>query len=426
MKNKLSIIGLILMLCAANAYAQDTIEKYRRSSLHMVLIESETFPSKESVMKSWDNYEISDKYNKHFVASKVMNPAQYAVTEATQNAEASKMSQMGSSAIAGAKSSASSATGGAYDDEAAAMPAKIEQYIAETGLAKQLVSKWFNVSATGEMDMTLVQERGFYNASEMDAAIASGQARGLASLADAGEELIANTFVTFSKLNYVSNEVAAGVVLTAAKLKADKIKIPTAQAAAIAAAELAYEKAKEGYSVWTTTWLYQLEWNTTVASEFWDMWGDKAAFDNSDIFKMTLVGQESNQSLVTFSLTESRTEEEIIDMATVRNIDNVFAKLQKQYDVFKPKTPITGINPITAQIGLKEGLDYDDSFEVLERVLNSKTGLTEYKVVGKASINKNEPIWDNRYNAGATDASEVTVFKGSKKIQAGMLLRLVK
>ena len=382
-------------------------DKYRRSSLFMVLIESETFPNKESVMKSWNNYPFPDKYNDHSVEVQTMNPSNYETTSS----------------------------------ESIEMTDRINKFIKETDLSRKIVAKWFNVTDDGKMDMKLVQDRGFYNASEMDAAIASGQQRGLASLGDAGEELISKTFVTFSKLNFVPNEPAALVIKEAAILKANKIKVPTAKTSSIKAAELAYEKAKEGYSVWTNTWLYQLDWNDSIANVFWEMWNNKEDFNNTEIFKLKYIGKESSQSLVTFSLKKGegqRTEEQIIDIATVRNIDNVLSKLQKEYDVFKPVTPVISSSPITAMIGLKEGLQMGDRFEVLEMIWDDKTGKTVWKRVNECSVSKKLPILDNRYNAGGKPEVvldekgnpipqvDATTFKGSKKIQPGMLLKQIK
>jgi hypothetical protein len=99
-------------------------------------------------------------------------------------------------------------------------------------------------------------------------------------------------------------------------------------------------------------------------------------------------------------------------------------------------TPVFSADPaILAKIGKKEGLKGGEKFDVLERTLNEKTGLTEYKKVGSATVDK-KLVWDNRYNAGE-EAEEkqldkdgnpitATVFKGSKKIQPGMLLKFIK
>lgn len=407
MKTNITILTLITILSVSQLFSQKKTENvdYRRSSLNMVLIESAEFDNKDKVMKSWNNYVIPDKYNDHSVEVGSMDPTKYDVSAAEKK-----------------------------EDE---MPLRIDEYIIETDLARKLVAKWFNVTANG-MDMKLVQERGFYNATEMDAALASGQARGLASLGDAGKELISKTFVTFSKLNFVPNEIAAKVILNAAIIAANKIPIPGASQSARVAADLAYDKAKEGYSVWTNTWLYQLDWNDSIASEFWNVWNKKEAFDNADFFKLKYIGKKSSSSLVTFSLKKGegqRTEEQIIDLATVRNIDNVFGKLQKEYDAFKPAIPVLSTGPIMAQIGLKEGIEAGDKFEVLEMNWDSKTGTTAWKKIGVCSVDKKLPIWDNRYAPGMDKVEQkdedgkvvnATTFSGSKKIQVGMLLKQLK
>lgn len=439
MKKKGLLIIVFLMGLAPIVFSQGDQVKYRRSSLHMVLVESETFPKKELVMKAWNNYPFPDKYNEHTVEAKLFDPSKYEVTAEDRAAAGMKEE---SKAAALAKSSASETSGGVVTGDNAEMPIKIEKFIKDSKIANQMVAKWFNRKADGTFDMTLIQERGFYDASQMDAEIAAGKARGLASLADAGEELLKNTFVVFSKLTFVENEPVARAIRESSKLAANKLKVPAAQAAAIKAADEAYEKMKEGYSVWTTSWLYQLDWNDSVAAVFYqDMWtsapdeAKKKAFDETDLFTLKLVGSENAQSLVTFKIGETRTEEQIIDLATVRNIDNVFAKLQKAYDVFKPKVPVIMTDAgITAQIGMKEGLEGGEAFEVMELTMDSKTNRTVYKKVGKATVIKGQ-VWDNRYNAGEKPEPQldeagnplpmvsITSFKGSKKVMTGMLLK---
>ena len=90
--------------------------------------------------------------------------------------------------------------------------------------------------------------------------------------------------------------------------------------------------------------MYKLKWNDSIASIFYkDLWCNKSGtnqakkelFDKSELFELEFIGSEKSSSLVTFSLKEKRTEEQIIKLSTVRNVDAVYAKLQKNYDVFK-------------------------------------------------------------------------------------------
>ncbi|MCX6326239.1 MAG: hypothetical protein NT144_06255 [Bacteroidia bacterium] len=413
--------------------------KYRRSSLHTILMESDNFPRKDTVIKAYNNAPFPDKYNDHTIGAKSFNPKQYSVTDEERAAAGKKQSAAGNML----KGLVSQSTAGIVDSAAVDDPLLINKYFKEARIANQLVAKWFNRQTDGSFDMSLIGERGSYDATEMQANIAKGSARGTASLSDAGEELIKNTFVVVSKMNFVTNEIVAAKVRDAAKAQAANIKVEILQQTALKAADAAYEKAKEGYSVWTTSYLYKLVWNDSVAAVFYNnLWIDKAnlnpqkkeAFDNSDLFQLEYVGDEKATSLVLFSLKEKRTEDQIVTLATIRNIDAVFAKLQKKYDEFKTKTPLYTGNPITAKIGMKEGLEGGEKFDVFEQTIDPKTGLTKYVSKGNITVDK-KLIWDNRYNAGeeqvaegaeAKPALDRTTFKGGDKYYSGLLIKQIK
>jgi hypothetical protein len=431
---------------AAAAIDQHPELKYRRSSLHLILLESEDFPRKEVVMKAYHEAPFPDKYNNHGIATISVDPATYVLTDAekaTAGTKKSGMANFGASMLSGA-------TAGIIDKNAADMPFITDKIVKDKKIANQLVAKWFNRQADGSFDTKLIGERGSYDATEMQANIAKGSARGTASLSDAGEELIKNTFVVLTKLKFVSNEPIAAAIREVAKLKAGSLPA-LFQPAAFKVLDMAYNKAKEGYSVWTTSYLYRLKWNDSTAAVFYnDLWIEKnakidkkrkEAFDNTNLFQMEYIGSEKSSSLVTFSLKETRTEDQIVELATVRNVEHVFAKLQKSYEVFKPKTPIYSGDPVTAKIGMKEGLEGGEKFEVLEQTIDPKSGLTTYVKKGTVTVDKKQ-IWDNRFNAGEEvsegdnkdkdkkdkdkPAVDRTYFKGGGKFYAGMLLRQIK
>jgi hypothetical protein len=454
-------INLIVILFTALYVNAQSPTEFRRSSLSMILLESDNLPNKDAVMGSWNSYPFPDQYNKHDIALKSVKIEDIKLTDedllaAGMLKDTLKMAPKITLAEKAYQAAMSNelTKGSAFPlrylnaektiavklpNEKQEYQVKIDKIIKEKKLANQLVSSWFNVGSNGP-NMNLISERGFYNASAMSAAIASGTTRGLASLGDAGEELIRNTFVTFTKLNFVENEPAARIVRDLAKAKiaqemAGKPQILMDKA--LKGVDAVYETTKEGYSLWSKTWLYRLNWNDSIAAVFYnDLWSKPADIAKSDLFSLDFVGAQFNNSLVTFKIGEKRTEAQIIDLALVRNVDNSFAELQRENDVFKPKTPVFSADPaILAKIGKKEGLKGGEKFDVLERTLNEKTGLTEYKKVGSATVDKNI-VWDNRYNAGE-EAEEkqldkdgnpitATVFKGSKKIQPGMLLKFIK
>lgn len=458
MNFKKYIVATIVAGLALTSFGQNM--KYRRSSLSMILIESDNFPNKESVMGCWNKFPFPEKYNKHKINTNSINIKDVKLDDNDLKKAGFLKDTLKVMKIALAESSYNTMIGNSLTktdarpvkylnnektlafllpSEKQEFQIKIDKIINEGKLGNQLVSTWFNKSSEGKFDMNLISERGFYNASEIEAGIANSSTKGRSILADAGEELLKNTFVTFTKLDFYENEPVARMIRDAAKVEIMKKLAGKPQMvidASMTAIDKAYEVAKEGYSLWSKTWLYQLNWNDTVANEFYSkLWNDPKAFNESNIFNLKFVGVQYNQSLVTFKLGEKRTQEQIIDLALVRNVDNAFLSLQKEYDVFKPKVPVVSVNPITAHIGLKESLKGGEKFEVFELTQNEKTGLTEYVKVGKVKVNK-KFIWDNRYNAGEKPETiqldnegkpiTATVFKGSKKIAPGMLLKQLK
>ena len=136
---------------------------------------------------------------------------------------------------------------------------------------------------------------------------------------------------------------------------------------------------------------------------------DMNIFNKID-FPLEFVGQEKATSLVTFSLKKGeaeRTEDQIIELSTLRNIDKVFTNLQREYEVFKPLYQLSGIDPFAAKLGMKEGLEGGEKFEILE----IKNG--QYNRIETITVDKNK-IWDNRYGAPKQDI-EQTYFKGKNK-----------
>jgi hypothetical protein len=456
---KLPFLSLLLVgSVALNAQeVASKVVKYRRSSLHMIMIEDAALPNAKVIKDAFISSPLPDKYNDHSLPSRSFVAAKYALTAEEKAATGAKADGKGKSMVKGlAKGAASNATGGLVDTtNTKELPLVIEKYLNSGNVAKDLVAKWFGRDAQGGFNMNLIGERGMYDASALDLNKAKASARGMAVLADAGEELIKNTFVVVTRFNYVSKKEiydAAQKLANAAKSGLGG-KMPSAPSnpALEAAKEAAYKKATEGYIVQSTSYLFQLNWNDSVSAVFYnDLWMDassmdakkKEAFDKTNLFTMKYIGDGKALAQVPMNLKVKRSEEELVKIATINASDAVVAKLQRDYEVFKTKVPLFSGNPITAKIGLKEGLEAGDKFEVLEQTMDEKTGKTVYKKVGKIKVDK-DLIWDNRANAGevveetpAVDKDgkplppkpvlDCTTFKGGSKFYSGMLIRQVK
>jgi len=457
---------LLYIITFSTTYAQKGLEieniKYQRSSLHTIIIEGDHFPLKETILKAHHNTPFPDKYNNHMLEEKSFDHKNYVVSNDDRIERGLKPRKI-------------EAQSDSLLQRGEEMPIKIEKYFKDKKIANQLVAKWFNRQPDGTFNMDLIAQRGLYNASELEESIAMGTIKGQAALADAGEELINNTFTVVSVSAFIENEPIAAAIRTAALLVADELEKdePMASLLTRTGAEILYESTKDGYSVITGAQLYKLKWNDSIASVFYsDLWMDKSnvdslkiiAFDESNLFEMEYVGSQVakthiamwnkgkdkkekkrkkpkfqknyfNETTVDSETKEkvdlnklmTNTKKEYLALATVRNFEKVIVKLQKKYDVFKTKTPLYSGYPITAKIGKKEGLNGGEKFEVFEQVLNQKTGLLEYKKVGMIKVDK-KSVWDNRFKSELDTENElsnvnVTTFKGKKNFQAGMLIK---
>lgn len=417
--------------------------KYRRSSLHTMVIESEKFPQKDLVLQAFYNAPFPDKYNDHTIGVKSFNPANYTLT-AEEKANIYKPSQTGKFLASAANIK--------IDSVSKELPYRIQKYLDKEKIANKLVAKWFNRKPDGSFDTKLVDERGVVSTTFIEQKKAKSASDGMALSNAIGRELIPNTFVVINKFNFYANEPVAATIRDAAKIEIAKNMAGKPQMLidkAIKGADDVYEKTKEGYSIFATSYLYKLVWNDSISYIFdTKMYMEekkldpnkKENFEKSNLFKLEFVGDENASALITFSLTEKRTLDQVITLSTQRIIDNVYAKLQKKYDVFKTKTPLyTGYpNPITAKIGKKEGLEGGEKFEVLEQQSGENTGVVSYKRVGTIKVDKNL-IWDNRIgqdvlpksvtNSDSQDLTPVidcTTFKGGKKFSTGLLIRQIK
>lgn len=310
---------------------------------------------------------------------------------------------------------------------------KIEKQLSEQRVAHQLVRKWFSTEDGKMFDMSTIQQRGFYDATLLDINIAKSTVRGLSTLADAGEELINNTFVVITDIDFFSNKPIADMLRTSgnAASNAGMIGSIVKMSTDIAAAAV-----EDGYTVFSKTFLYKLKWDEAIAAQFYDIWGNEEAFEKMN-FELEFIGVQYERSAINaglFSKKENRQMESIIKKLVARNLDENFANLQKKYDVFKPKVPIKSIEPLTAEIGMKEGLTGGEKFEILEMRQDPETGRSKWVRVGTTTVDA-KCVWDNRYNADeepeniATNGNgtpTATIFKSNSSARVGMFLRQIK
>jgi len=433
---------LVLAGISNVANAQQSM-KYRRSSLTNVLIENEGLgKSRDMVVKAYEANPFPDKYNNHDIKDKKFNVSKMTVTDSDMMLSGFLKDTLSTPKdILGATFKlktlrylkADSSVAVVVPSQREMFQIRLDKYIREKDVAKQLVSTWFNRTPDGNMNWDLIKERGMYSASASD--METAQMVGDMSNFLFDFDLIGNTFVVFNDMEFYENEPVARLLRDEAKIAAMKklagMPAPVV-AKTMAAIDTLYVKTKEGYTVKCNTYLYQLDWNEDVANKykqyFFNDNVDKVkAWDTTSIIKLKFVGKTVSGSIVTFKIGEKRTEEQIITLQVQRTIDNALAKLQKENIVFRPVTQISSVGPLTAKVGLKEGIEAKQSFDVLQLETDSK-GIPKWVTIGKVKVDKKAPVWDNRMGAEpALDEQgqpipvlEFTTFSGGKKVDPSM------
>ncbi len=388
--------SLVMVKAQTAPTANANEANYKRSSLYTIMIDQGELPNSDIIKDVFFSTPIPDKFNDHNLKMRVFN-----ITSKNKD-----------------------------------LPIHIANCFNKYNVARKLVAKWFNRSEKGGFNMKLIQERGNYNATEMDAGIAKSSKRGMAILADAGEELIGNTFILVTAYTYTDkaeiakkvNQSLGGLTQFASQYVHVDISATTNVAANTSTTM------GVGYVVKATSYLYQLVWNDSVAAVFYNnYWTEdanldpakKEAFDNSDIFTLKYIGTDVAMADVQSATFLHTPFKDLLTSAERNSLHKVIAKLQKNHEVFRTKTPLYSVDPLTAKIGLKEGLKGGDKYEVLEQVQDND-GRTQYKKVGTIKVDKKQ-IWNNEYSVADqiadTTGANRTFFDGHGKFYPGMLIK---
>lgn len=377
--------------------ADGSLQNYRRSSLYSVLIKHSTFPYGETIDSTFLSIPTPDKFNNHDVGPKSFESS------------ASKMKKKGK-------------------DKDLINNTDIQAFIEENDIARRMVARWFDRdAATGGFDMNLIQERGFESANWDDIQLALSTEAGMNQLGDLGEELIGKTFLLVNDITFVDRGEKSKKTGGFFRMLGSALSAATGVSAAEDLGNLAGAAVNEidGFKVNITSYLYRLDWNEAIGNTFYRdhfYWAGqedaekRSAFDNTDIFKLTYIGQTTTSAanLASKSLSSKPKTAQMLKVCT-RAIDKSIVELQREYDEFKVNVPISRVNEdktCEVPIGLKEGINERSQFDVLIAEQNPETGMVSYVKIGKIQPVKGM-IWDNRF--GAAEDQEAIASEGAKK-----------
>lgn len=368
-------IILLFYLTTVGAVAQDELYKHHRSSMYSILLKHDGQPFNEEIVEAFQTIPIPDKFDEFNLTKRIFNAS---VLQKTKDEN--------------------------WDDQ----KTYIDEFLGKNAIARRLVAKWYNQTKTGCFDCNLLIEKGLYNASSFEIDLADKTIRGRSgAIRDAGTELISNTYVIVHDIQHDITHTTGNVLGgTISFLSGAAIIIPVVGNLVSQVGDIAGQKIKENYqkfNVSVTSYLYRLVWNEEMESIFYENYyttipdndkknrfsKDKSSFYLEYVGKQTVWGTSTSMKGV-------NKQEEYFIKACTRAIDKSIAQLQKDHEEFRIKTPLLSTDPLTAKIGLKEDIDPDSKFEVLE--VSTENDTTKYKRVGIIKPIKGK-IWDNRYMA---------------------------
>lgn len=370
---------MILCACTLCSMAQDVF-KYHRSSMYSVLLKHENRPFGKEIETAFKSIPIPDKFDEHNLSRQVFKAA---VLEENDSVEDNQKPY-------------------------------IDELLQKNAIGRRLVGKWFNQQKDGTFNCDLLVKRGYYNADAFDVALADRTIlRRDNIIRDAGTELIGNTYVVVHDIQYYDRRKTGALlsnIVSAVGVAASAIPFVGVAAIPVVGATTRATESVAGFKVSVTSYLYRLDWNDEIEGTFYNKYytatpnQEKQAMFNKDksLFTLHYVGKQTVYSGITTMRGVNRQEEFFVKVCT-RAMDAAIALLQKEHEEFRIKTPLLSTSPITAKIGMKEGVDEKTRFEVLE--VSEENGLTKYKRVGIIKPVKGK-IWDNRYLAEAEEENQ--------------------
>ena len=386
------IAAVAIMLLVPSSFCQaqneDGIE-YERSSMHVMMIKHLNQKFEDVVEDVFLHSPFPERFNDHNLGVKTVSFAEMA------------------------------------DDQSK----NIESFIKQVNLGQKMVAKWFNRDKrTGSFNMELIKQRGFYNATQRQANVARASIRGLALIEDAGENLISNTYLLVNDISYKSKGSGNWLLKTVGSMYTGNVSGMNDAMTAIG-----------GFRVNVKSYLFRLKWNEDVAQTFYTKYytedgandpekvaGFKA---DSELFQMEYLGSTESISSET-NFKAAKDPKAVLIKVCTQTIDMNIAQLQHQYADFRIKAPLLSVNPLKADIGLKEDVKDDSRFEVLERILED-SGKTSYQRVGIIRPVKGM-VKDNRFmvtsEESANAALDATMFEkvSGDDFYPGMLIREIR
>jgi hypothetical protein len=305
----------------------------------------------------------------------------------------------------------------------------IEQALSKQKLPNEILSKWFSRQPSGQFDMSVIYERGMYNATDDEVKKASASKIGMAKLKDAGEILISHSYILvleFNKIESLTEKFDRQDAYNKEKAKKSNTTFEP------------IKRRKNGYEGEVKGFLYRLNFNDSIMNVFYnDLWiyeddddatiaSKREKFDNTEFpisFVMsadgTADGAQYNPGEFLAPSTQL-TKEELFQKMINSGMNSILFDVERKVEEFRVKTPLYSTKPLKAKVGKKEGLYSEQRFFAYEFV-QKRNGETKAKRKG---VVRAKQVVDNRKVATGESNLYTTFYQTSGLgLMEGMFLQ---
>ncbi|UTW63323.1 hypothetical protein KFE98_03965 [bacterium SCSIO 12741] len=294
-------------------------------------------------------------------------------------------------------------------------------------VGKHILEIWYNQQEDGSMNMDRVTQRGQYNASDEQVKEAMMTRRGLSFLDEMALTLIDKSYVLVMRYNGIRTMKEIYDQQDAQRRK---------RAQATNQRFVPVERSKNGYKGNAHVYLYKIDFNDELSSEFYSqLWVNstdpdsvkqarKAALDTFDIpftfvfrSSFSVEGTQFNPGYGFMNKKQGSKDDMLVKLMQ-DGVNRAIDRFERKIPSFRVKTRITDTHPIRAKVGRKEGLGVEQRYFVWED-RQGKDGTVASKRKGVIRVRS---VVDNRkISEGDTEPSQFFQVAG-RKIRPGMLI----
>lgn len=304
-----------------------------------------------------------------------------------------------------------------------AVKAKLESM----DVPKEIFEKWFSRNSDGRFSMSVIHERGLYNATDADVLEASASKLGLAKLQDAGEKLIRQSYVMV---------ICFGNIKTMEQIYNEQDANRRETAKALGIEFIPSVRVKSGYRAEVAGFLYKLANVSETMNDFYsNMWifdddspatmAEKRRKFDSTPFKLSYVTSVTTTVEATEPNMGAPSSQSVMLRRLLNNsVDGIVSAFENKIEEWKVRTALYSTFPLRAKIGTKENLQVEDRYFVYEYRMDRHGQVTPKRrgVIRAKKVVNNSHVAEGSSDEKLRNITSKFYQVAGHKLEAGMFL----